>query len=72
MLQKIVRALQLGPKKPGDGFAVYRAAAEPNRQEFFHDIIECLIAALEAKDSYTCGHSSRAVSYTHLTLPTKA
>jgi putative nucleotidyltransferase with HDIG domain len=59
MLQKIVRALQLGPKKPGDGFAVYRAAAEPNRQEFFHDIIECLIAALEAKDSYTCGHSSR-------------
>lgn len=26
---------------------------------FFHDIIECLVAALEAKDSYTKGHSIR-------------
>lgn len=25
----------------------------------FHDIIECLAAALEAKDLYTSGHSSR-------------
>lgn len=29
------------------------------RQQHFHDIIECLIAALEAKDLYTSGHSSR-------------
>ncbi len=28
-------------------------------QKHFHDIIECLIAALEAKDLYTSGHSSR-------------
>jgi putative nucleotidyltransferase with HDIG domain len=59
MLQKIVRAFHLGAKKPGSGLAVHCDAIESNRQEFFHDIIECLIAALEAKDSYTCGHSSR-------------
>lgn len=29
------------------------------RSKHFHDIIECLIAALEAKDLYTSGHSSR-------------
>ncbi|WP_407313160.1 HD-GYP domain-containing protein [Desulfosporosinus sp. SB140] len=29
------------------------------RQDQFHDIIECLAAALEAKDVYTSGHSSR-------------
>ncbi|MCX7709308.1 MAG: HD-GYP domain-containing protein [Clostridia bacterium] len=29
------------------------------RHRHFHDIIECLIAALEAKDLYTSGHSSR-------------
>ncbi len=27
--------------------------------EFFHDIIECLTAALDAKDRYTSGHSTR-------------
>lgn len=27
--------------------------------EFFHDIIECLTAALDAKDAYTSGHSTR-------------
>ena len=59
MLLKIVRAFHLGAKRPGAGLAVYREAIDSNRQEFFHDIIECLIAALEAKDSYTCGHSSR-------------
>ena len=29
------------------------------RPHHFHDIIECLAAALEAKDLYTSGHSSR-------------
>jgi putative nucleotidyltransferase with HDIG domain len=29
------------------------------RTNHFHDIIECLIAALEAKDLYTSGHSNR-------------
>ncbi len=29
------------------------------RQQQFHEIIECLTAALEAKDLYTSGHSSR-------------
>ncbi|KGK91946.1 phosphohydrolase [Desulfosporosinus sp. HMP52] len=29
------------------------------RPQHFHDIIECLAAALEAKDLYTSGHSSR-------------
>lgn len=27
--------------------------------EIYHEIIDCLVAALEAKDSYTCGHSTR-------------
>ncbi len=29
------------------------------RAQHIHDVIECLIAALEAKDLYTSGHSSR-------------
>lgn len=29
------------------------------RKKILHDIIECLVAALEAKDVYTGGHSSR-------------
>jgi len=27
--------------------------------QYFHDIVECLVTALEAKDPYTRGHSSR-------------
>ena len=45
----------------------------------YHEIIECITCALDAKDPYTAGHSQRvsdmamkAVSYTHLTLPTIA
>jgi len=34
------------------------------RQDIFHDIIECLIAALEAKDIYTKGHSIRVADMT--------
>ncbi|MGB9678496.1 MAG: HD-GYP domain-containing protein [Thermoanaerobacteraceae bacterium] len=34
------------------------------RQDIFHDIIECLIAALEAKDVYTKGHSIRVADMT--------
>jgi putative nucleotidyltransferase with HDIG domain len=30
-----------------------------NLWHYYHDIIECLIGALEAKDSYTSGHSER-------------
>lgn len=30
-----------------------------NTELVYHDIIECLVAALEAKDIYTSGHSSR-------------
>jgi len=59
MLQKIVRVFQPGVQKPDIGFAGYSEATELNYQDFFHDIIECLIAALEAKDTYTSGHSSR-------------
>lgn len=33
-------------------------AAAPKALKY-HDIIDCLIAAVEAKDEYTCGHSSR-------------
>lgn len=33
----------------------------------FHDVIECLIAAVEARDPYTSGHSSRVADIT-LTL----
>ncbi len=29
------------------------------KETMFHDIIECLVAALEARDVYTYGHSSR-------------
>ncbi|WHH58722.1 HD-GYP domain-containing protein [Petroclostridium sp. X23] len=31
----------------------------------FHDIIECLVTALEAKDLYTSGHSSRVADMTY-------
>jgi len=33
--------------------------AAPLSYEFFHDLIECLVAALECKDAYTHGHSAR-------------
>lgn len=59
MLQKIIRAIQPGVQKPGAGFAGNREAVEPTYHEYFHDIIECLIAALEANDTYTSGHSTR-------------
>lgn len=32
---------------------------EPFSNQHFHDIIECLVAALEARDNYTSGHSTR-------------
>jgi HD-GYP domain-containing protein (c-di-GMP phosphodiesterase class II) len=32
----------------------------------FHDIIECLVATLEARDPYTSGHSSRVADYSLL------
>lgn len=32
----------------------------------FHDVIECLIATVEARDPYTSGHSSRVADVTHL------
>jgi putative nucleotidyltransferase with HDIG domain len=59
MLQKFVRIFQPGIQKQDAVSAGYHDAAESNYQEFFHDIIECLIAALEAKDAHTSGHSSR-------------
>lgn len=33
-------------------------------KEPYHDIIECLVAALEARDLYTSGHSSRVADMT--------
>ncbi|MBS3948861.1 MAG: HD-GYP domain-containing protein [Dethiobacter sp.] len=59
MLKEIVRVWQSGVQQRSADFIGYREAAAPTYQEFFHDIIECLIAALESKDSYTSGHSSR-------------
>lgn len=35
------------------------------RTRHFHDIIECLIAALEAKDMYTSGHSNRVADMSY-------
>jgi putative nucleotidyltransferase with HDIG domain len=64
MLQNIAGNFQLGTKKPETGFIWCREAKGLNYQEFFHDIIECLIAALEAKDAYTSGHSSRVADMT--------
>nr|WP_244262200.1 hypothetical protein [Thermoanaerobacter wiegelii] len=32
--------------------------------KFYHDIVECLIAALEARDVYTKGHSTRVADMT--------
>jgi len=64
MLQNIIRNFLSGTKKPGTGFIWSREEAEPDCQEFFHDIIECLVAALEAKDAFTSGHSSRVADMT--------
>jgi len=33
--------------------------------EIYHDTLECLVAALEAKDFYTCGHSSRVADMSY-------
>jgi putative nucleotidyltransferase with HDIG domain len=33
--------------------------AIPSLQETYHDIVECLVAAMEARDVYTSGHSKR-------------
>ncbi|WP_242954464.1 HD-GYP domain-containing protein [Clostridium oryzae] len=33
-------------------------------RNIYHDIIESLVAALEAKDCYTCGHSERVAALT--------
>lgn len=33
--------------------------------EFYHDIINSLVAALEAKDEYTKGHSERVADMTY-------
>ena len=30
-----------------------------NMHKAYHDIIDCLVEALEARDPYTCGHSGR-------------
>lgn len=38
---------------------MFRYIQDVFRPQQFHDIIECLAAALEAKDLYTSGHSSR-------------
>ncbi|MBT9141348.1 MAG: 3'3'-cGAMP-specific phosphodiesterase 2 [Dehalococcoidia bacterium] len=59
MLQSIVRFFRLGNLKQVAGFTWDSQDVEQSNREFFHDIIECLVAALEAKDCYTCGHSSR-------------
>lgn len=53
MAQNIVRVFQPSIKKQDAVSAGYREAVGSNYQEFFHDIIECLIAALEAKDAHT-------------------
>ena len=42
-----------------------------NLESSYSDTVRILAAAIDARDQYTYGHSSRAVSYTHLTLPTK-
>lgn len=36
----------------------------PNEEELYHDIIESLVTALEAKDYYTRGHSERVSNMT--------
>jgi HD-GYP domain-containing protein (c-di-GMP phosphodiesterase class II) len=48
----------LSRRGPDETTARHRQVQDPSYR-VFHDIIECLVAALEAKDCYTCGHSSR-------------
>ncbi len=36
-----------------------------DKETMFHDIIECLVAALEAKDLYTSGHSTRVADMSY-------
>ncbi len=59
MPHKILWELQPDAPRLNAGFAGCREAVAANNPDFFHDIIECLIAAMEAKDPYTSGHSSR-------------
>jgi len=56
---KIFRDIQPGFQQPGAAFAEDSEATELSYQEILHDIVECLVAALEAKDTYTSGHSLR-------------
>jgi putative nucleotidyltransferase with HDIG domain len=58
MLQRIIRVAYPGNQETATG-RDRDSQSEHDYHELFHDIIECLISALEAKDPYTCGHSSR-------------
>ncbi len=40
-------------------------SASEGMVELYHEIIECLTTALEAKDPYTCGHSTRVADLAH-------
>jgi len=42
-----------------DEISVKKLLQTESKAPKYHDIIDCLIAAIEAKDGYTCGHSSR-------------
>lgn len=37
----------------------------PKRKHVYHDSIECLVAALEARDMYTSGHSNRVADMSY-------
>lgn len=38
---------------------------ENSSMEIYHDILECMVGALEAKDQYTCGHSNRVADMSY-------
>ena len=44
---------------------VRKVSSEFRESEIYHDIIESLVTALEAKDNYTSGHSERVASMSY-------
>ncbi|OFI05548.1 cyclic di-GMP phosphodiesterase response regulator RpfG [Clostridium acetireducens DSM 10703] len=45
---------------------IKKVFSQVKEEELYHDIIESLVTALEAKDLYTKGHSERVANMVHV------